>query len=162
VDFASLFADVFFSLSAFQSFSLLSGRGFVDDVGEFGAPDLGEGFAAVFEFLEGFDEGLGHAFVRFLGAANDGELVGGGDAFVAVLVVEADAEDSGDGAGGLPGFFRGGEFARGGLADERARAAGFVVGGIGHGEKRAGGCGAGKFFEGGKKVAQTFLSVPYF
>ena len=125
----------------------LSWRGFVDDVGEFGAFDLGEGFAAVFEFLEGFDEGLGHAFVGFLGAADDGELLGGGDALVAVLVVEADAEDAGDGGSGAFAFFHGGEFARSGFADDGA--ARFVVGGLAHGVESGDANDAGKFFEGG-------------
>ena len=74
--------------------SFLFGHRLVDDVGEFGGLDLGELFAPVFELLEGFDDGLGHALMGFLGAADDGELFAGGDAFMSVGVVETDTQET--------------------------------------------------------------------
>lgn len=67
----------------------------MQDFGEFGGLDVLELFAALFELLEGLDDGLGHAAVRLFGTADNGELFAGGDALVAVLMVEADAEEGG-------------------------------------------------------------------
>ncbi len=76
---------------------------------ELGLTDLREVFAALFQLLEGFDDGLGHAPMRLLGAADDRELFARGQAFVAVLIVEAEADEGGgflafDLAVGLTGF----------------------------------------------------------
>jgi len=72
----------------------------MDDLREFLRLDFGEVFAAVLQFLEGFHDGLSHAPVRFLRAANYGKLLTRGDAFVAILVVEPEADQRG-------GFFPG-------------------------------------------------------
>lgn len=61
----------------------------MEDFGEFLGLDLVQGFAAGFEFFEGFYDGLRHAVVGLGGASDDGELLAGGEAFVAVGVVEA-------------------------------------------------------------------------
>lgn len=53
--------------------------------------------SATLQLLEGFNDGLGHATVRFFGTSDDGELFAGGDALVTVFVVETDAEQSGFG-----------------------------------------------------------------
>src|SRR5207249_3923963 len=47
------------------------------------------------QFLEGLHDRLSHAPVGLLGAAHDGELLARGDAFMAVVVVEAEAEQRG-------------------------------------------------------------------
>jgi hypothetical protein len=49
-------------------------------------------FIATFEFFEGLDGCLGHAFVGLGGAAYEDEFISGGETFVAVGVVEADPE----------------------------------------------------------------------
>jgi hypothetical protein len=46
-----------------------------------------EGFAAGLELLESLHDGLGHTVMRFGGAADDGELLAGGEPFVAIGVV---------------------------------------------------------------------------
>jgi len=51
-----------------------------------------EVFIATFEFFEGLDGCLGHAFVGLGGAAYEDEFISGGETFVAVGVVEADPE----------------------------------------------------------------------
>ena len=67
----------------------------MDDLSEFGVLNFGEGFAAIFKLLEGFHGGLGEAVMGGGGAANDGELLAGGEALVAVVVVETYAEEAG-------------------------------------------------------------------
>ena len=79
-------------------------RGLVKNLGEFRRLDFVEGFAAGFELLESLYDGLGHAVMSFGGAADDGELFAGGKAFVAVGVVQADAEEAGLGLGGFSLF----------------------------------------------------------
>ena len=61
--------------------------------------DLLELLAAGLQHLESLHDGLRHAPVGFLGTAHDGKTLPGGDALVAVGVVEAQAEQSGDGRG---------------------------------------------------------------
>ena len=73
----------------------LARGGFVYDLGELASIDGFEVFVATFELLEGLDGGLGHALVGFGGAADEDEFFAGGDALVAVLVVEADADEAG-------------------------------------------------------------------
>ena len=108
----------------------------MDDLGEFGAFDLGEVFAAVLELLEGLDEGFCHAVVGFGRAAEDGELFGSCDTFVSVGIVETETKNGGS-AARTPGFLnldrgrsdfglRGGFFARSTTAGRAA--GGFVVG----------------------------------
>jgi len=72
----------------------------MDDFGEFFGADLLELLAAFFELFEGFHECLGHPVVCLGRAADDGEFLARGDAFVAVFVVETDAEQSGTWAKG--------------------------------------------------------------
>jgi hypothetical protein len=65
--------------------------GFFDNFAEFGGFDFGEVFAAVFEFLEGFDDGFSHAAVGFFGAADEREIFASGDAFVTVFIISTNA-----------------------------------------------------------------------
>src|ERR1044071_4846189 len=75
--------------------SRLTRRGLVDDLRELLQLDLMEVFAAAFQLLESLHHGLGHAPVRLLGAAHDGELFARRDALVAVVVVQAEAQQGG-------------------------------------------------------------------
>lgn len=61
----------------------------MEDFGEFLGLDSMQGLAAGFEFFEGFYDRLRHAVVGLGGASDDGELLAGGEAFMAVGVVEA-------------------------------------------------------------------------
>src|ERR1700733_5490106 len=81
--------------------SLPLGRDLVHDFAEFGRLNVLEGLAALLELLEGLDDRLGQAFVGFRGTADDGELVAGRYALMAVVVVEAQPQEP----GGRPGFF---------------------------------------------------------
>ena len=67
----------------------------MDDLGEFFGLDLGEVLAALLQLFEGFYNGFGHAPMCFLGAAEDGELLTGRNAFMAVVIVEAEADECG-------------------------------------------------------------------
>ncbi len=49
-------------------------------------------FAAGFKLFEGLDRGLGHSSVGFVGPADDDEFFGGSEAFVSILIVEADTK----------------------------------------------------------------------
>ena len=73
----------------------LAWGGFVQDVGELLGLDLVQVFVAPFELLEGFDDGLGHASVGFVRAADEDKFFAAGDAFVPIGGVETDAEKSG-------------------------------------------------------------------
>lgn len=66
---------------------------FFDEVREVLFFDCFELFAGLLYVFEGFHDGLGHAFVGFLGASHDGELLGLGDAFVAIVVVQTNSEE---------------------------------------------------------------------
>ena len=81
-----------------------AGRGLVENFREFRRLDFVEGLTAGFELLEGFYDGLGHAVVSFGGAADDGELFAGGKSFVAVGVIQTDAEEAGFRRGGFSLF----------------------------------------------------------
>lgn len=63
-----------------------------------------QGLAPSFKFLKGFDDGLGHAVVGLSGASDDGELFTGSEAFMAVAVVETEADEAGFRGGGFPRF----------------------------------------------------------
>ena len=67
-----------------------------DDVDEFLWFGVGDSFAAVLEGFGNVDGDVLHAFVGFLGAAHEEDVLGFGDAFVAVFVVEADADKAND------------------------------------------------------------------
>lgn len=79
-------------------------RGLVENLSEFRRLDLVKGLPAGLELLESLYDGLGHTVMSFGGAADDGELFTGGKAFVAVGVVQADAEEAGLGRGGFSLF----------------------------------------------------------
>lgn len=64
----------------------------MEDVGELARIYGFEVFIATLEFFEGLDGCLGHALVGLGGAAYEDEFIAGGEAFVAVGVVEADPE----------------------------------------------------------------------
>jgi len=63
-----------------------------DDILELVLLYVVEGLALAVERFKGFDDGLCHAFVGLLRAAEDGEAFGLGDALVAVFMIEADAD----------------------------------------------------------------------
>ena len=71
----------------------LVGTRALDDLVQLSGLDLFELFLPAFELFKCFDHRLGHALVGVLGTAHKDEFLAGGDAFVAVLVVEADAKD---------------------------------------------------------------------
>lgn len=81
-----------------------AGRGLVENFREFSRLDFVEGLPAVFELFESLYDRLGHAVMRFGRTADDGELFAGGKAFVAVGVVQADAEEAGLRRGGFSLF----------------------------------------------------------
>ena len=54
-----------------------------------------EFFAAGLQFLESLNDRFRHAAMGFVRTADDGKLLGGSQAFVAVLVIEADAQQVG-------------------------------------------------------------------
>ena len=64
----------------------------MDDFDELRRLEVLQLLAAAFQFLEGLDRRLGHPAVRLFRSTHDGELLALGDPFVAVLVVEADAQ----------------------------------------------------------------------
>ena len=68
---------------------------FVGDLVEFVGGDGVEGFAAAFEVLVQLDGFFLHDAMRFLAAADQLEVVAGGDAGMTVLVVEAEAQQHG-------------------------------------------------------------------
>lgn len=51
---------------------------------------------SIFELFKGLYDGLGHPAVSFLGATNDREFFAGRYPFMAVLVVKAEAQQSGN------------------------------------------------------------------
>ena len=69
-------------------------RGTVQDIRKFSGFDLLQLFSALLQLFECLHDGLGHAPVSFLGSADDGELITGGDALVTVLIVKADAQET--------------------------------------------------------------------
>jgi hypothetical protein len=68
---------------------------FVGDLVEFFVVNGVEGFAATFEMLVYLDRLLLHRAVGFLAAADELEILAGGDASMAVLAVEAEAQQAG-------------------------------------------------------------------
>src|SRR5471032_290464 len=70
-------------------------RGLVQDFRELVRLDLVELFLAGFQLLESLHDRLGHAPVGLFRTADDRELLARGDAFVAVVVVEPEAEQGG-------------------------------------------------------------------
>lgn len=76
----------------------------MDDLGEFLRFYFMQGFASGFKFLESFYDGLGHALVGLSGASDDGKLLTGSKAFMAVGVVESEADEAGFRGGGFPRF----------------------------------------------------------
>src|ERR1035437_8932033 len=66
--------------------------GLLDNFGELLRFHLMQLLLACPQLLESFHDSLGHPTVRLLRTADDGELFAGGDALVAVVVVEADAQ----------------------------------------------------------------------
>lgn len=73
----------------------------MENIGELAGIHGFEVFIAAFEFLEGLDGGLGHAFVGLGGAADEDKFIAGGEAFVAVGVIEPDTEQTRAGGGGF-------------------------------------------------------------
>lgn len=65
------------------------------DLREFFFVDGFELFVASFELFERLHHGLRHAVMRFLRAAYESKLLPRGDAFVAVVVVEPHAQQTG-------------------------------------------------------------------
>ena len=63
-----------------------------DDVFEFIRVDLIEVLASAVESFKSFYYSLCHALVCFLGASDNGKVLGLGDALVAVYLVQADAD----------------------------------------------------------------------
>ena len=80
---------------------MLTRRRLVQDFGELIGLHLVELFLAGLQFLKRLHGGLRHATVRFIGATKNGELFTGGDAVMAVLVVETDAQQGRTGSGVL-------------------------------------------------------------
>ncbi len=66
---------------------------FGGNVVHFGGRDLFEGFAFAGEFFVNLDDFFGHVFVGLFGAAYEGKVGSGGEAFVAVGI-EADAKEN--------------------------------------------------------------------
>jgi hypothetical protein len=64
----------------------------MDDLGELAGIDGLKVFIASFELFEGLHGGLSHALMGLGRAADEHELFSGGDAFVAIGVVQAYAE----------------------------------------------------------------------
>lgn len=54
-----------------------------------------EGFAFSIERFNGLDDGLGHAVMSGFGAADYGKLLGSGDAFVPVFIIESETHKEG-------------------------------------------------------------------
>jgi len=67
----------------------------VGEVEEFVAADVFQLLAAFFELLIEFEGALGHVGVSFFRAAGEEEVFAAGEAGVAVVVVEAKAEEEG-------------------------------------------------------------------
>ena len=76
--------------------------GVVEHVAKFVGRDIGQVEAAGVELLVDLDDRFAHQAVRFLGAAGEEEVVAAGDAFVAVVGVEGQAQQAGDAAFGDP------------------------------------------------------------
>lgn len=57
--------------------------------------DLLEGFAALLQLFEGFQNRLSHTTVGLLRTAEDGELLSGCDSLVPVTIIEAEAKKGG-------------------------------------------------------------------
>src|SRR4051812_28608528 len=70
-----------------------TGRDAMDDFGKLLRFDCFEFFAAGFQLFECLDYGFGHTPVGFVGSADNGELFGGSETLVAVLVIEADTKE---------------------------------------------------------------------
>ena len=64
------------------------------DVCQLGRLNMLQLLPALLQLLESFHDGLCHATMRFLGSADDCELVTGGDSLVTVVIVEADAQQT--------------------------------------------------------------------
>ncbi len=73
-----------------QPFSTRSG--FIENVGELARIYGFEVLIATFEFFEGLDGCLGHAFVGLGGATYENEFIAGGEAFMTVGIIQADPE----------------------------------------------------------------------
>jgi len=73
----------------------LARSGFIDNFGEFARIDVLQAFVSSFQFLKRFEDGLGHAAVSLVGTADKDELFASGDTFVAVLIIQTDAEQPG-------------------------------------------------------------------
>ncbi len=73
----------------------LTRGGLVDDISELAWVDALQSFVATFEFLKRLDDCFGHAAVGLFRAADEHKLFALGDSFVAVVIVEADANQAG-------------------------------------------------------------------
>ncbi len=70
----------------------LFGSGLVNDFGEFPPVDGFDLFVATFQLFERLDRSFRHALVGFLRAADQGKFFTLSNAFVAVFIVQSDAQ----------------------------------------------------------------------
>lgn len=66
----------------------------MDNLGEFTPINILQTLIAAFQFLEGLYHGLSHAAVGFLRTADEHELFALGDPLVAVLIIQANADQT--------------------------------------------------------------------